>query len=120
MDERRKCLAVLRIEINDLAEDIGLLLERTRERAARGEITEYVLRENVAVLERERHGVEAVAACLEGVEPQDYADLDRLIEALRARFASCLSDHGFDPVVGRLIERKVAKVAGYVRHALRP
>jgi hypothetical protein len=120
MDERQKCLAVLRIEIGDLAEDIGALQERTRLRAAQGEITEYVLRENEAVLERERRGVSVVAASLEGVRAEDHADLDALVDALRERFKRCLTEGDYDPVVGRLLERKLAKVAGYVRHGLRP
>ncbi len=118
MDEKRKFLEILRIEIDDLAEDIAALEEHTRGRGATGEITDYVLRENVAVLERERHGVAAVGACLAEVRAESYAALEDLLAGVRARLADRIKCGGFDPVVRALVERKIAKVASYVRQHL--
>jgi hypothetical protein len=120
VDEKRKFLEVLRIEIDDLAEDVAALEALTRGRGATGEITDYVLRENVAVLERELRGVAAVRACLAAVRAEDYAALDDLLDALRLRLADRIRCGGFDPVVRSLVERKIAKVASYVRQHLVP
>jgi len=117
--EKRRYLEILRIEIDDLAEDIRTLQEHYRGRSARGEITDYVLKENVALLEREIHGVAAVRACLEEVRAEDYAGLDEMLAAVRKRLDDRIRCGGFEPVVLRLVERKLAKVARYVRHDVR-
>lgn len=116
MEQRRKFLEILRIEIEDLAGDIEALEEHYRKRSARGEITDYVLKENVAVLEREGHGVAAVRDCLAAVRPGDYGSLEEMIDAMRGRLDDCVRCGGFEPVVRTLVERKLAKVARYVRH----
>ncbi len=115
MEQRRKYIAILRIEIDDLAEDIRALEENNRARLARGEITDYVLKENVALLEREAHGIAAVRDSLSSVRPEEYGSLDELIAALLRLLDDCVRRGGFDPVVSTLVARKLAKVARYVR-----
>ena len=118
MEQRRKYLEILRIEIDDLAEDIESLQNHYRDRSARGEITDYVLKENVAVLEREGHGIAAVRGCLRSLRPEDYGSLDEMIAALTGHLDDCLRRGEFEPVVRALVERKLAKVARYVRQEL--
>lgn len=118
MDDKHKYLEVLRIEIDDLGEDIRALQEHYRDRSARGEITDYVLKENVAVLERESHGIAAVRACVGDVRAEDYRSLDEMLAGLRERLDDRIRCGGFEPVVRRLVERKLVKVARYVRQDL--
>lgn len=118
MEQRHKYLEILRIEVDDLAEDIKALQKHYHDRLARGEITDYVLRENVAVLEHESHGIAAVRACLEDLRPADYASLEDMIAAIGGRLDDRLRCGGFDPVVRLLVERKLAKVERYVRQDL--
>ncbi len=113
MDQRRKYLEILRIEINDLSEDITALQDRYRGRGQKGEITDYVVMENVAVLEREIHGVATVRECLAHVRAEDYASLDEMLAAIRERLDERCG--AFDPVVRRLVDRKLEKVTSYVR-----
>jgi hypothetical protein len=115
LEQRRKYLEILRIEVDDLAGDITALEDHTRERRARDEITDYVLKENVALLERESHGIAAVRACLASVQPGDYGSLDALIRGLEQRLDECIRAGAFDPVVRALVAPKLAKVARYVR-----
>ncbi len=114
MEQRRKFVEILRIELEDLAEDVKAMEDNTRGRAARGEITEYVLKENLAVLERERRGIAAARDCLAAVRPGDYGSLEEMIADMRSQLDDCIRCGHFEPVVRTLVERRLAKVARYV------
>ena len=94
--------------------------QTTRGRSEKGEITDYVLMENVAVLEREIHGVATVRECLAHLRAEDYTSLDQMLAAIRERLDDRIRCGAFDPVVRRLVDRKIEKVALYVRHITAP
>ena len=69
MPIKRKYLDILRLEIEDLIEDIGVVVNEYKRRRDLGEITNYVFLENLAVLHNELLGVDDMMEMLDNVNP---------------------------------------------------
>jgi hypothetical protein len=114
MSQKQKYLDILRLEVEDLLEAIQLLESHYGERHAKGEITNYVLKENVALLDREIHGVRSFLEEIADVRAEDQQTLQDLVEDLETRLKKTIDRHAFDPVLYPLVDRKIRKVATYV------
>ena len=79
MPLKRKYLDILRIEIEDLTEDIGLIVNEYKRRRDREEITNYVFLENLAVLHNELLGVDNMMEMLDSIDPDAYDRLDDMV-----------------------------------------
>lgn len=117
MDDRTKYLKMLQLELADLKEDIQVVIEAARERMTHDGVSRYVCLENMAVLGHEVLGIDNVAGILDGVKPEDFEDLDSMVRELDERFAATIKAHGFPAGVHRMIQRKLAKLADYVRRS---
>ena len=115
MNANRKFLAVLDIEFADLAEDIAELAARYVERGRSGEITQYVTRENVALLTHEIHGVQTFAAVVEAIDPDAYDSLDALVADADRRLREKIEGAGFELALYADVHRRLQRVAVFVR-----
>lgn len=105
---------LIKAELEDLIEDMGLLEERYRERFAGEEITPYVFQENEALLMREIDSINKFIQIVDGIEPTLYKDILGFEADLTAR-AKDLIDHFDDPeAVYVFIKRKIDKVHRYL------
>lgn len=116
MPEKKRYLNILDIELENLAEDIALLIAEYRRRKEEGEITNYVLLENLAVLQSEIHGVERFRRLLKSIESVSYDDLDSLVADIRDRIKAIMDRSSFPEALYPLVLRRLAKVARYVKH----
>jgi hypothetical protein len=114
VSQKRKYLDILRLEIADLVEAIDMLEQHYKERHRNGEITDYVLKENVALLDRETHGVRSFLDEIADVEADDHPSLESLVREMESRLRTTIDRHVFDPVLYPLVDRKIRKVATYV------
>jgi len=112
---KRKYIRILKIELADLKDDIGVIMEKSVTRKEQREISEYVFLENMALLKNEVLCIGCVEDMIEGIDLDQYADLDELVGWLNGWFNEMLAKHEMVEAVGRLIQRKLAKVARYVR-----
>jgi hypothetical protein len=105
---------LLKAELEDLIEDIGLLEEHYRERFAGEEITPYVFQENEALLMREIDSINKFIQIVDGIDTRLYKDTLGFEADLTAR-AKDLIDHFDDPeAVYLFIKRKIDKVHMYL------
>lgn len=105
---------LLKAELEDLIEDIGLLEERYRERFAGEEITPYVFQENEALLMREIDSISKFIEIVDGIDTTLYKDTSDLETDLTAQ-AKDLISHFDDPeAVYLFIKRKIDKVHRYL------
>jgi hypothetical protein len=105
---------LLKAELEDLIEDIGLLEEHYRERFAGEEITPYVFQENEALLMREIDSINKFIQLVDGIDTRLYKGTSDLETDLTAR-ARSLVDHLDDPeAVYLFIKRKIDKVHMYL------
>ena len=109
-----KFLQVFRIELEDLEEDLKVLSTMYNEREQKGEITQYVLLENNALIMNEISGVESILQSLSGVSPVQYASLEEMVVDIDRQFRDKTEHAGFPDVVYELVKRKLDKVLKYV------
>ena len=113
-----KYLEILRIEIDDLADDIGLLVDEYRKRRDKNEITNYVFLENLAVLHNEMQGVDNLVQVLDGIDPNTYTDLDAMVSDIKDLMKAKIKTSDLAEALWTMVCRKADKVAAYIRRDL--
>ena len=103
-------LKILDVELQDLLEDIDLRIATQNIRKERGEITEYVGRENVALLVSERRALERFLEELSRFDTEAYHEVKELEAGIEKKFTSFLVDHGFPHAIESFVTRKMRKV----------
>ena len=114
MPIKRKYLDILRIEVEDLIEDIGLIVNEYKRRKDRGEITDYVFLENLAVLHNELLGVDDMMEMLDSVDPEDYSNLDDLVADIEIKIRKKIENSHLAEALYPLVKRKLEKVSKYL------
>jgi len=114
MPIKRKYLDILRIEIEDLIEDIGIIVSEYRRRRDRGEITDYVFLENLAVLHNELLGVDNMMEMLGEINPDAYNKLEDLAADIEIKIQNRIKNSHLAEALYPLIKRKLEKVSKYV------
>ena len=115
MSVHSKYISILLLELESLEEDVTLLIDAYKDRKEKGEITDYVLLENLAVLKSEIHGLESFRRLLTELDPESYEDLDSLVQDIRSRIKSIMDGSSFPESLYPLVLRRLAKVARFVR-----
>ncbi len=113
-DPNAKFLKVLKAELEDLIEDIGLVQRRSGERHQRGEITEYVFKENEALFRLEAEAVRELLSIIDAIDLSLYTNLDSLVEAVETRVREALRDRAEPEAIFAFVRRKIAKVRAYI------
>lgn len=114
----RKFLKVLRVELEDLHEDIELLIADTMQRFRAHSITEHVCFENIAVLRSEEYGIRHFVEIVDATDPEAFETLDVLSAHLKQAFEQEIERAGLARAATILAERKIDKVAQYVGSCL--
>ena len=115
MKERlKKFVDILRIELEDLEEDINTLAEITEARCKEHAITEYVCMENVGLLRQEFAGIREVLDDLQTVEIGKDETFQDFVDHLKERFRRVIHNSAYPDAVYIFVERKVQKVADYI------
>jgi len=114
IEKRKNYLNILRMELEDLHEDIDNLIRECAEQKEDCEITNYVYMENLANLKNEMLGLDVFAKIIDSTDPESYATLDEMISALKVVFAERMSEYGIINAIRLLVERKLEKVKKYV------
>lgn len=107
-------LKILRIELEDLNEDIKLLVKECKEKHSTQKISEYVFQENLAVLQNELSGIEDFYKDLSKVNQENYKNLDEFVDYLKKTLKNKIREKGLVHSIYHLVERKINKVANYI------
>jgi len=119
-DLKRKYIQILKLELEDLEQDIEVLISDCLDRREKQGTSSYVFLENIALLKREVLGVERVSAMLDRFDLNQYATVAELVEALDRRFHELVSQHDLVEAVYHFLQRKLQKVARYVGEEYAP
>lgn len=115
MGDIKRFLKLLRVEIDDLKDDLSLRLEMLENRYKRAEITQYVKLANEALFKREFEILEKYATIVDGIDPSFYKDISEAEKALldlSRNYASRLLE---PEAVYILIKRKIEKVKAFIQ-----
>lgn len=111
---KRTYLRMLRVEIEDLREDIDLLVMEYNRLHEKEELSNYVFSENLTVIRRELLGVDSFFRLIDETEIDRFASLDDLIASLTNTFRGMVRESGLPAVIESYVERKLLKVKEYV------
>jgi len=111
---KRKYLKLLKIELEDLSEDLEIMLDLNSDKKDRREITNYVYMENLSLLQREIACVKDLMTYCDTVEVGQPNNL----EELTGIYCRCLQERAqesdYPKAVTHLVNRKIKKIAGYL------
>jgi hypothetical protein len=113
-DVKGHFIKILRIELDDLKEDIEQLISECREKMEHPKLNEYVYLENLAVLKNELLGLGHFSRILDSMDVAGFADLDATIEAVKQAFSDEIERCGLAPAAVLLVDRKIEKVRQFV------
>ncbi len=113
---KKKYMKILRIEIEDLREDINDLIEHCKKESETEIISSYVSQENIVIFRKELSELEIFFKILDSIDPDKFENLDELIEFIRDRFTEKIKEFGLIRAIGKFIDRKMIKVKKYVIH----
>ena len=114
----RKFLKILHVELEDLEEDLDLFVEVMESRRKAGEITDYVYRENLAVIRNEVLGLKE---CIRGCDELDQVagtSVEEVAAAIKRRLRERLAEHGYLPALYALLDRRIDKIASYLKREI--
>ncbi len=117
---KRNYLKILRIEIEDLKQDIEALIEGCRREHESELLTHYVFMENLIVFRNELLGVDYFFKVLDSVDPDRYETLDNMTADLMATFRRMVEERGLPRDISYYVERKLMKVKQYVLRQVEP
>lgn len=113
-----KFLKILRIEIQDIENDLETLVKLHQTREQKGEITQYVYRVNMSQLMNEINGIRALLKSFDTLSTQNYSSCKEMIMDIDAKIKDYLKDFHYGEALYRFVKRKIDKVAYYLREEL--
>jgi len=112
---QRNFLRILALEIDDFKEDLEVLIDKCKSARNCGQLSESVFWENITVFNNEILGANAFHLILEEINPETYDTLESLMDELKNRFHTLVRERGLVEAINVYVERKMEKVARYVR-----
>jgi hypothetical protein len=115
MKRRKKhYLEIMRIELDDLKEDIELMIKKCQQDHKNWKITERVFLENVTLFKNEILGIDKFSSILDQTDPDEFENLDDMISHIKDVFRKTRRVNEIAEAINVCIERKLTKVAKYV------
>lgn len=106
-------LSLVKVELEDLVEDLKILEQAGVQRFKDKQITEYVLKENFALFELEIHALQGVQALL-SLEDWKTSDPEKFLQAFRIKAKEYFREYQYPEAMNDILERKLHKVAEYL------
>ncbi len=110
-----KFVRLLELEIESLHDELEIIVRTLDERLANHEITEYVRRENQAVLRNELLGLEDFVRTRFGVSERAGATLDEMSSEVKSYLRRRLTEREYVPALYELVSRRVDKIVAYLK-----
>lgn len=107
-------VSLLKVELQDVIEDIESLERQLRERFESAQITPYVYRENDVVLHREHAAINNFLSYIDGIDIAVYKDMAEISAALLGQLHTQLAATGGPGAVLSLVRRKINKLEEYL------
>jgi len=115
MSERKKLfLKIFKAELEDCLEDVEDLSNLYERRRNKDEITNYVYRENEALLAREIVGLNNILLSIDDITLDGYDSLEAFVSAVDAMVQRKVLEYENPEAVYGIAKRKLLKVLKYV------
>jgi len=105
---------IMRVELQDLRDDIEDLLDSNRKKFEEQKISQHVYMENEALYKNELIGIEEFSQLLLSKKSSEFKNLSEFIQTLKEEFHFLLKQEGIALAVKVCIDRKLLKVSEYV------
>ena len=109
-----KYLQILKVELEDIEEDLRTMRELNIVRKQNREITDYVCLENMSLLKKEIYGLEILEKAVDQIDPNAFESLDDCVLYLEDFFKSKIAEKDLPEAVYYFVGRKLKKIQGYV------
>jgi hypothetical protein len=107
-------LKLIKVEFEDIQEDIGLMEIISMDRLKNAEITNYVYHENFVVFEQERRAIHTLSTLLDENRWEEYDQPDALRDDLISAFELRIRELHAPMAVHDLIKRKIDKIHQFI------
>ena len=111
---KRRYIEILRIELEDLKEDLELLIDESKRDRKSGRLTDHVFFANLALFKNELLGVDTFFKIVNEIDPEKFEDVNGLVDHLRTVFREKVKFYDLAEAINVCVERKLMKVARYV------
>jgi hypothetical protein len=109
-DVKKYFLRLLKVEMEDLYEDIQTLVDECKHKCTGDRPTEHVPLANLTTFQKELIGVGKFNQLIDAMHTGAYHDLDSLVSDLRVKFEERIHKSDLPPALNELIARKIDKV----------
>ncbi|MBN1524532.1 MAG: hypothetical protein JW904_08620 [Spirochaetales bacterium] len=114
MGKKETLLKIVVIELEDVIEDLNALIDSYSKRNKAGEVTDYVYKENIALLTNEQNCIREFHRELKTVDVSAYADEKETALKLKQIFLDLLCEHCYAPAVESIVKRKIEKALDFI------
>lgn len=115
--KEHKFLYILKMELEEIEEDLKTLLDMYCNCLENHEITNYVLQENSSLIQAEISALRSLFKFLDTFPIEGYESLEALAEGVLAKFKELIKKKEYPQALYYLIERRVQKVVKYLAMA---
>lgn len=112
----KKFLKVLKIELEELEDELIMFGELHKQREQTGEITTYVFRENMNVIRNEISGLREIVKSVDGLVSTRYQSFEEMVEDLDRKIKTKIKESSYGEAAYELVKRKLQKVHTYIRN----
>ena len=105
-----KFMKILSVEVEDLVSDVQHEITGQRDRFDKDDITEYVMKENVALAQGEILSIRRFESWVEGLDFTPFDSIEAACDHIRAHVYEHMRGSARCPFVMELLERKMQKV----------
>lgn len=114
MSQVRKFFGILRLELEDVEDDLETLIRVWQHRNAEGQVTEYVLKNNSALFRHEINSIKDFIAGLNAEKAEDFADIGAAIRHIEEELPGKVKEFDYPHVVVDVVQRKMEKVRRFL------
>ena len=107
-------LRMLDTELTCCIDDLLDFEKLMTDRLGSMEITNYVFRENDALLKREAAGVTEIQKKVRAMKHGDFTSVEEIVEAVRNATRSAIIEHELPEAVFPLMERRIQKIKRFI------
>lgn len=109
-----KFIRVLKVELEDLEQDLISVEESYRHKWEEEEISNYVFLENMAALREELGGIHKILGDLASVDAGSFKDIDQFVDHFLKLIKDNRDNVDLPEGVYRLLRRKIMKVRNFI------
>ncbi len=113
-DKRKLFLKILKVELEETENDIAVLKNVCHERYEKGEITQYVDRENEAFFHHEISCIKKLIPALDDFDTESYQDNDEFVSGLKVFLEGFVKENQFPHAISLITDHKIQKVVKYI------